>query len=299
MAHELNLDLVPGLRQGESANPRAENVFSLGPGLDGLVAGGLERAALHEVIGAPGEGAPALAFALAMSLCATTPHSRLPSHGYRLPLLWVRQEAAADETGPAYAPGLVDLGLDPSRLTIVTLGRTLDALRAALDATRCPALGAVILETTDTGRTVDLTATRRLALAAEVSGATVLVVRLAGGASANAARTRWRVGAAPSRTLTGDELSCFGHSLPPNGSLPPGVAERQAERAGAGLERGKNSDLRGLGPGRPCFDITLLKRRAGVAGLSAHVEWNRDRRIFEEALSLPLAAVPGRRRLAA
>ncbi len=311
MTKELNVGLVPGLRQEANASPRAKNVFSLGPGLDGLVGGGLERAALHEVVAAPGESVPAIAFALAIALCAasqpppqlTSPVStpatllppttpRQPAAGGWLPLLWVRERAAAAETGPAYAPGLVDLGLDPHRLTLVTLGRALDALRATLEAARCPAVGAVVLETMDTGRTIDLTATRRLTLAAESSGATVVIVRVSGPPGANAARTRWRAAAAASRTLTG-----FSSLAPGGGGLGRGGAQDPREEA-PDRHVTRERAVR-LGPGRPCFDVTLLKRRAGIAGLDREVEWNRDRRIFEEALPLSLAALPGRRRLAA
>lgn len=36
-------------------------------------------------------------------------------------------------------------------------------------------------------------------------------------------------------------------------------------------------------PGRPAFDINLLRHRGGIAGFEARVEWNRDRRSFCDA----------------
>jgi protein ImuA len=35
-------------------------------------------------------------------------------------------------------------------------------------------------------------------------------------------------------------------------------------------------------PGHPAFDISLQRHRGGIDGLSARVEWNRDRQCFEE-----------------
>jgi protein ImuA len=48
---------------------------------------------------------------------------------------------------------------------------------------------------------LDLTASRRLALAAEKSGVTLLLLRIDAQASPSAADTRWQVAAAPSQAL--------------------------------------------------------------------------------------------------
>lgn len=44
-------------------------------------------------------------------------------------------------------------------------------------------------------------------------------------------------------------------------------------------------------PGHPAFDVELLRRRAGPAGMRWRVEWDRDARVFHEA-PLPGALVP-------
>ena len=71
-------------------------------------------------------------------------------------------------------------------------------LRAGVEAARCPGLGAVIMEPWGNHRALDLTATRRLALAAEKSGVTVFLMRPGAREEASAALTRWRVAACPS-----------------------------------------------------------------------------------------------------
>ncbi|MFT3732136.1 MAG: hypothetical protein QM780_12080 [Hyphomicrobium sp.] len=57
-----------------------------------------------------------------------------------------------------------------------------------MEGARCQALGAVLLETI---RPLDLTASRRLKLAAEKSGVPIVLIQLAGISMANAAQVRW------------------------------------------------------------------------------------------------------------
>jgi protein ImuA len=60
------------------------------------------------------------------------------------------------------------------------------------EALRCPALGAAVLMA-GSGQGLDLTATRRLHLAAEAGGVFGLLLRPDGAAGASAARTRWHI----------------------------------------------------------------------------------------------------------
>jgi protein ImuA len=76
-------------------------------------------------------------------------------------------------------------------------------LRATVDALRCPALGVVIAESWGSMRELDLTASRRLALAAEKSGVTLLLLCLNAEPVPSAAQTRWEVASAPSQALPG------------------------------------------------------------------------------------------------
>ncbi len=152
---------------------------------------GLQRAQLHEIYAAdPADGPAAIGFAVALALAATA-----------LPVLWLRTEAHEAATGRLHATGLLELGLPPDALLLVVVPDEAAALRVAADAARCAGLGALVLETRGAARGLDLTATRRLMLAAEVSGVTVLSVRVAAEPSPSAAATRWRVAARPSAAL--------------------------------------------------------------------------------------------------
>jgi protein ImuA len=113
-------------------------------------------------------------------------------------------------------------------------------LRAAADAARCHGLGTLLIESWGRAPGIDLTATRRLMLAAEASGVTILSLRIGAEPVPSAAASRWRVAACSSRPLEADA------------------------------------------PGKPAFDIELLRRRGGQAGLRWRVEWDRDAHIFDQ-----------------
>lgn len=159
-------------------------------GLDAALGGGLARGCLHEVMGAPGDGA-ALGFCVAML-------SRLATVG---PVLWCQPRR------DLYAPGLAALGLDPAGLIVVTAPRPADRLWAVEEGLRCPALAAALVELDS----LDLTAARRLQLAAETSGVTGLVLRPEGGRTAtNVTVTRWRVTSAPAAAWQVKVVRCRG-----------------------------------------------------------------------------------------
>lgn len=103
-----------------------------------------------------------------------------------------------------FAPALCGVGLHADRVIYVETPKDADILAAMEEGLRHGGLGAVVGEV---GR-LSLVASRRLQLAAEGSGIPGMVVRRwrndaerDSGAEANAVFTRWRVGAAPSRTL--------------------------------------------------------------------------------------------------
>lgn len=156
--------------------------------------------ALYEVVAGSGHTGAAVGFGLAFAAqkLASTSHSAV---------LWVREGAAARETGTPYGPGLTALGLPPDRLLLARLRTRTDALRAALEGARCAALGAVVLETT---AHIDLTASRRLKLAAEKSRNTVVLVRLSAHPVSNAVQIRWSVcGAALPAQREADQRPAF------------------------------------------------------------------------------------------
>ena len=72
------------------------------------------------------------------------------------------------------------------------------ALRTAADALACDALGAVVLEVWGEARQFDLVASRKLTLAAQASGVTGLLLRVAAQPQPSTAETRWIVRAAHS-----------------------------------------------------------------------------------------------------
>ena len=159
---------------------------------DGRLGGGLLQNAVHEFFAdTPDDGCATMAFALGLAL-----------RGCRAkPVAWVREDRGERRDGRIYAPGLVELGADPDALLLVTTPDTLSLLRAGADVVDCAAVGAVILEPWARAAAYDLTASRRLALAAARSGVMTLVVRSGVEPAPSAAQTRWRVNAAPSRTL--------------------------------------------------------------------------------------------------
>ena len=163
-------------------------------GEDAWLSQGLARAQLHEVYAADaGEGASACGFATALVLAAGA-----------TPILWLRTEAAERQGGRLHATGLVELGLSVDALVLGVVADENALLRAASDGARCTGLGTLIVEAWGRCPGIDLTATRRLMLAAEISGVTVLLLRIAAEPVASAAATRWGVTAAASTPLEAD-----------------------------------------------------------------------------------------------
>ncbi len=151
----------------------------------------LARGALHEFYtGVEADGVSLSALALMLGRAGGT-QARL----------WVRHEALGCETGTPHPAGLAELGLDPARLLLVRARDAPSALQAGLEGARCTALGAVIVEIRGEARAYDLTASRRLSLAARASGVPVFLLRSGAKVMASAAETRWRARAAPSRAL--------------------------------------------------------------------------------------------------
>ena len=155
--------------------------------VDAALGGGLARAALHEVAAArPGDPAAALAFALGVAARAA---------GARGRVLWVVEAVAAGEAGALYGPGLDGFGLPARRLVVLAVRRPIDALWAMEEGLKTPGLAAVVAELLD-GAAADLTASRRLSLAAQAGGGLGLIVAHRGAPGPSAAVTRWRAGAA-------------------------------------------------------------------------------------------------------
>lgn len=225
---------------------REDERFSTGhEGFDAAFGGGMARGRVHELFALEADDAAGAAgFAAMLALRAGNAEA---------PLLWLRTDEAERRSGRLYAPGLAELGGDPDALIVGQAPDPVALLRGAADAVRCAGLPALIVECWGKCPALDLTASRRLSLAAEGTGTTVILLRADAEPSPSAAETRWAVRAAGSNGLEADA------------------------------------------PGPPLFEIELLRRRAGPAGMRWRMEWDRDRCTFREpALSGDLVPLPSR-----
>ena len=215
---------------------------------DAWLTQGMAKAQLHEIFATVDDSASGAGFAIASVLAAKA-----------APVMWLRTEASERQGGRLHATGLVEMGLDVTSLVLGLVEDEASLLRAAADAARCHGLGTLLIESWGRAPKIDLTATRRLMLAAEASGVTILSLRIGAEPVPSAAASRWQVAACRSRPLEADA------------------------------------------PGKPAFDIELLRRRGGQAGLRWRVEWDRDTYIFNklaaetatgETADTPLSVVP-------
>ena len=218
---------------------------------DATLCGGLARAAVHEVFAEGHQGAAATGFIAGLAGRVTS----------RRPLVWVRQDFSEIESGALSMSGLAELGLDPRLVVTVRAADVDTALRTAADALACDALGAVVLEVWGQARQLDLVASRKLTLAAQASGVTALLLRLAAAPQPSTAETRWIVRAA--------------HSPPASSSMP--AAPWHAW-------------------GAPMFDAELVRNRHGPVGRWI-MEWKCDECLFAKpaAYPQPVAATPAHR----
>lgn len=182
-----------------AAFAQVESVRSACVGLDvaeidaALPWGGLP-CGLHEIAAPVGDGAAA---AFAAVLAARR----------KGPVLWCRSRRSGLKRGDPYGPGLTGFGLAPDRLILVDAGRPVDLLWAMEEAARTRGLATVLGE----GVQADLTASRRLQLAAEAGQALVLLLAEDRAEPAAAsALTRWLVRSAPSlKEAGGPGRSCW------------------------------------------------------------------------------------------
>src|SRR6202163_2766927 len=155
---------------------------------DATLQGGLALGAMHEVFAEGRHSAAAAGFVTGLMGRAAA----------RRPLVWIRQDFAEIESGALSMSGLAGLGLDPRLLVTVRAADVDTALKTAADALACDALGVVVLEVWGEARQLDLVASRKLTLAAQASGVTGLLLRVAAEPLPATAETRWIVRAAHS-----------------------------------------------------------------------------------------------------
>ncbi len=177
----------------------AREAISLGlPELDSaLPNGGLKLAGLHEVIAvSPNNFFGFAGISGASSGFAAWLLKKCLSHSPGI-ALWCRRPAGRFDPQP-YGPGLAQW-LDPTRLLLIEARQQTDVLWAMEEGLRCRGVVAVLGET----GSADLTATRRLLLAAEGGGSMAILLRPAGTATSSAALTRWQISAASSQSTAG------------------------------------------------------------------------------------------------
>ena len=195
-----------------------EERFATGhEGFDASFEGGLARGRVHELFALEADDAASAAgFAAMLALRARKGAE---------PLLWLRSDQAERSGGGLYAPGLAELGGDPDALVIGHAPDPVALLRGAADSARCAGLSALIVECWGKCPALTLTASRRLALAAERSGTTVLMLRADAEPVPSSAETRWAVRAAGSDGLEANapgspafEIELLRHRAGPAGS---------------------------------------------------------------------------------
>jgi len=221
---------------GETYSPRR---VALGHAdADATLQGGLALGATHEVFADAGrQSAAATGFVAGLAGRAAA----------RRPLVWIRQDFTEIESGAVSMSGLAELGLDPRLLVTVRAADVEVALRTAADALACDAVGVVVLEVWGEARQLDLVASRKLTLAAQASGVTGLLLRMAAEPQPSTAETRWIVRAA--------------HS-PPAAQAPCGAW------------------------GAPLLDAQLVRNRHGPVGRWI-MEWKCDECLFEKPAAYP------------
>jgi protein ImuA len=157
--------------------------------IDRHLQGGLSPASLHEIAPATASdvsAASGFAVRLAASVARTRPDGEI---------LWIQTGFAAHEAGGLYGPGCASFGLPFCRLLVLAVPRPIDALWAMEEGLKSRALAGVVAELPDDGPLADLTATRRLLLAAREGKSFGFVLRHKASPLTSAAETRWQVAA--------------------------------------------------------------------------------------------------------
>lgn len=183
-----------------ACEPPRERLLFNDADVDGCLGGGLVLGRWHEIGGEGLEGETAAAPGAFSALIVGAIVRRADAAGGVAAWIGRRDDL--------HGPGLVQLGVPIERLILIKAPDETGVLAAMEEAARAAGVVAVVGEVAG----VDLVAGRRLQLACETGGATVLLVRRRpfGGPSRNAAAksggaaSRWRIAGAPSETFFGE-----------------------------------------------------------------------------------------------
>ena len=239
---------------GAGVGPRlALGVPAIDAALSADGGGGLPLGCLHDISGPCGDGA-CLGFALWLA-------GRIAA----------RQEGAAGRVlwagcgAPPYPPGLAEFGLDPARLVHIRPGKPADIPWVLEEAARTGAAPVIAGDLGfgregAAGKGLDLTASRRLQLACEPFGATLLLLSSSGPLAATglpAAGTPAVGTPAMGTPAVGTAASRWRiQSLPSRPALVGSSRRRRLSPKGLGLK--------GLGPA--VWQVDLLRARGGRPG---------------------------------
>jgi protein ImuA len=159
--------------------------------VDGCLNRSLVRGALHEIAASDHRSLPAaLGFVLALSSSVYREKIAARRKGA---ILWPLAKQT-NAFGVPYAPGLRFFGLDPARIVFVRCASARDCLWAMEEGLRLGGIAAVIGAR---AKAMDLTASRRLQLAAEQAATPVFLLRNHADNDPSAGVTRWRVSSTP------------------------------------------------------------------------------------------------------
>jgi protein ImuA len=148
---------------------------------------GLAYGALNELLAAAHGDRPA-AFGFLFTLTAAALGAQAG------PAVFVAARRALAEFGTPYGHGLAQQGLDVGRLLLIETRTDKDALWAIEETLRSGTRPAMVAGAIEGG--LDLTASRRLNLAAAADATPLVLLRGTRGAGTSAAATRWRIAAA-------------------------------------------------------------------------------------------------------
>jgi protein ImuA len=138
--------------------------------LDRLLGGGLKLGTLTEILGSrPGDAPAAAGFVLGLAARFAARVGKA-----KAAIVWIGETFSSREQGVLYGPGLALHGLDPARLVLVEAQNAKEALWAMEEALKCQAPAVVIGELWS-AKPYDLTASRRLVLAAQKQGTPALL----------------------------------------------------------------------------------------------------------------------------
>ena len=137
----------------------------------------------------PGDAGAACGYALSLAIAAAARPGVI---------VWVAEDFACHEAGEPYGPGLRHHGLPLDRFVLVRASGPQQALWALEEALKSRACAAAIGELRDGARHFDLTATRRLVVAARASGAAGILLHGApAGELSTAAEARFEIRSQP------------------------------------------------------------------------------------------------------